>query len=155
MIGREFLTAGNAIFTVEPASNYIEANLRRDVEVKPHYTFRIQHKPAQNGYRENWFVSLLVGPQNTKDYAYVGLLDAKTGQLVLTRKSPHDESQPIVILKRILACLMAGEGHKIEAAGWKVHHEGRCGKCGRTLTVPSSIESGFGEDCLQSMGLAA
>ena len=29
-----------------------------------------------------------------------------------------------------------------------VHHAGRCGRCGRKLTVPTSIESGFGPDCL-------
>jgi hypothetical protein len=29
-----------------------------------------------------------------------------------------------------------------------VHHEGRCGRCGRTLTVPESIESGFGPECI-------
>jgi hypothetical protein len=26
-------------------------------------------------------------------------------------------------------------------------HEGRCGKCGRALTVPESIESGLGPVC--------
>jgi hypothetical protein len=30
----------------------------------------------------------------------------------------------------------------------EVHHEGRCGRCGRALTVPESIESGFGPECI-------
>jgi len=29
----------------------------------------------------------------------------------------------------------------------EIWHEGRCGKCGRQLTVPSSIESGIGPEC--------
>jgi hypothetical protein len=29
-----------------------------------------------------------------------------------------------------------------------VWHESRCGRCGRKLTVPESIESGFGPECL-------
>jgi len=30
----------------------------------------------------------------------------------------------------------------------EVHHEGRCGRCGRALTVPESIKSGFGPECI-------
>ena len=30
-------------------------------------------------------------------------------------------------------------------------HEGRCGKCGRVLTVPTSISTGFGPDCLRRL----
>jgi len=30
-----------------------------------------------------------------------------------------------------------------------VFHEGACGRCGRTLTVPESIASGFGPECIR------
>jgi hypothetical protein len=36
----------------------------------------------------------------------------------------------------------------------EVWHEGKCGKCGRTLTVPSSIESGIGPECMKSLSKA-
>jgi hypothetical protein len=36
-----------------------------------------------------------------------------------------------------------------------VWHEGRCGRCGRKLTVPESIESGFGPECASILGLDA
>lgn len=36
--------------------------------------------------------------------------------------------------------------------GVTVRHEGRCGRCGRTLTVPASIDSGIGPDCAERMG---
>jgi hypothetical protein len=32
-----------------------------------------------------------------------------------------------------------------------VHHENHCGRCGRTLTVPESVERGIGPDCLAKM----
>ena len=32
-----------------------------------------------------------------------------------------------------------------KADGW---HEGRCGRCGRKLTVPESIEAGYGPECI-------
>jgi predicted metal-dependent hydrolase len=35
--------------------------------------------------------------------------------------------------------------------GFNVHHEGKCGRCGRLLTVPSSIESGIGPECSKIM----
>jgi hypothetical protein len=33
----------------------------------------------------------------------------------------------------------------------EVWHEGTCGKCGRALTVPSSIENGLGPECIKSL----
>jgi hypothetical protein len=32
----------------------------------------------------------------------------------------------------------------------EIWHQGRCGKCGKVLTVPKSIESGFGPECSKS-----
>jgi hypothetical protein len=31
----------------------------------------------------------------------------------------------------------------------EIYHEGKCGKCGRKLTVPESITSGYGPDCIR------
>jgi hypothetical protein len=36
--------------------------------------------------------------------------------------------------------------------GYKVQHAGRCGRCARTLTVPSSIELGLGPECATKGG---
>jgi hypothetical protein len=33
---------------------------------------------------------------------------------------------------------------------FEVWHEGKCGKCGRALTVPSSILTGIGPECSKS-----
>ena len=32
-----------------------------------------------------------------------------------------------------------------------IHHENRCGRCGKRLTVPESIESGYGPECIKLM----
>ena len=37
--------------------------------------------------------------------------------------------------------------------GVSIWHEGHCGRCGRTLTVPASIASGFGPDCAALLGI--
>jgi hypothetical protein len=33
----------------------------------------------------------------------------------------------------------------------EIWHEGKCGKCGRPLTVPSSIITGIGPDCVKKL----
>lgn len=34
----------------------------------------------------------------------------------------------------------------------EVYHEGRCGRCAKRLTVPGSIEVGYGPECIDIMG---
>ena len=99
-----------------------------------------------------FFVSLLTGPQNESDYSYIGVLNPKTGEVRLTKASKFSEGTMVVrLLRRTLARVWAGEQEAIEAAGFRVHHEGRCCRCGRTLTVPSSVESGIGPECAEMM----
>ena len=37
-------------------------------------------------------------------------------------------------------------------AGFEFWHEGRCARCSRRLTVPESISSGFGPECIKLVG---
>ena len=39
--------------------------------------------------------------------------------------------------------------------GYEARHEGRCARCGRALTVPESIDSGFGPECARKVAAAA
>lgn len=150
MITREFLTAGNALFTIEPAAKFVAAT-----NCNPHYTFKIVHKPASDRWPESWLVCMLIGPDNENDYVCVAKLDARYGHVNLTRNSKLTPATTAYqILQRVVARIFAGEQKAIEDAGWKVHHEGRCGRCGRTLTVPESIESGIGPDCASRMRAA-
>lgn len=145
MIGYEFVTAGNATFTVrQPAS----------APGNPHYTFRVRKKEANPPYPEAYFVSLLTGPDNDSAYTYLGVLNPQTGEVRLTKKSAYaEDSYPVRLLRRVLACLLAGKGLAITAAGYDVMHEGKCGRCGRTLTVPESLDNGIGPECIKLMGL--
>ncbi len=34
----------------------------------------------------------------------------------------------------------------------EIWHEGRCGRCNRKLTVPESVASGFGPECIGKIG---
>ena len=35
----------------------------------------------------------------------------------------------------------------------EVRHEGRCGKCARKLTTPESVDTGFGPECSDQLGI--
>lgn len=138
MLTRDFILAGKAIFTV---SN----------RVGERYTFRVTHKEGSARYQETWFVALLTGPDNTTSYTYMGMLSPNDGAVHLTRNSRfNDESKPVRVIRWVLEIVWNGGELP---AGYKLQHEGRCGKCGRMLTVPESIESGIGPECAKRLAL--
>lgn len=139
-VSKEFVTAGNATFTVECPAN----------SPKPHYTFKVRLKEADGKYPEAYFVSMLTGSDNESDYSYVGKLDTFTGQVALTKASKlTPESYAFRLLNRILARIWGDDHAAYQQHGYKTHHEGKCCRCGRRLTVPSSIESGWGPECIK------
>jgi hypothetical protein len=140
-IGKDFLLAGRAIFTV--------ANPKGE-----RYTFKVTKKDAQEGSRytqPTYFISLLTGSDNENDYTYMGIVS--NGRVVVTKASRFTvTSIPVQVAEWVIRLMLAD---RTVPAGYFLGHEGRCGRCGRTLTVPSSLISGLGPDCLGKMGLAA
>lgn len=136
-IGKDFILAGRAVFTVAG----------RDKR----FTFRVNAKPPQEGSRytePSYFVSVLTGG-GERPYAYVGILDTRNGQVKFTKGSTIKPTAPAAIaLQWTLARVWAGQALPAPAA---IYHEGRCGRCGRPLTVPESILTGFGPECARRM----
>ncbi len=131
---RTFITAGRAIFTLQG----------RDAR----YTFRVSRRGGaggDGGWPPLYFVSLLTGSDNTADYTYMGMLDATSGYLRLTHASPYTaESTPVIALRWALPIVWTGSTLPAPA---RLMHVGRCGRCGRALTVPESIDAGIGPEC--------
>lgn len=154
MISKEFVLGGRAIFTIEPSAEYVSKMSAKQIKVQPHYTYKVnikkEHlKPGAGPTRPNmFFVSLLTGPDNTRDYSYLGKLNPGTGEVALTKASAFNkETQPVIIVQRVLKCIWSAETDNITNAGWNVHHEGRCCKCARLLTDPVSVTLGIGPEC--------
>ena len=138
-IARSFMLGGRAIFTLVS-----EATGTR-------YTYRVaQGKPRPGDSRPApFFVSLLTGPDNTSEYTYMGMLDPSSGAVRLTRASQYTaDTVPVRALDWCMRIVFSGR----VPAGVRIYHCGRCARCGRLLTVPTSIESGFGPECLAKMG---
>lgn len=142
MIGPDFITAGKATFTISG----------KDAR----FTFRVSRKDPEPGSRytqPTYFVGLLSGPDNTSDYRYLGILDPLTGYVRLTRGSKVTHAAPSV--KAIQWALPKLWQRVPMPPSFRIHHEGHCGRCGRALTVPTSIETGFGPECADKLGIAA
>jgi len=142
MISKEFLTAGKAIFTVTLAND-------------EHMTYRVnQPKPdlygAKKGQPKPFFIGKLTGPDNTNSYSYLGILDPETLEVKITRNSKYtDTSEAVKVLKLALESIRLGV-HETKIKD--ILHCGYCGRCGRLLTVPESIQTGIGPECAGRMG---
>jgi hypothetical protein len=132
---RRFIFGGKAKVTV------------RSKKTGTRFTFRIQAKDDGKIF----FVSLLTGSNNEADYRYMGhIFNDGHHTYRHGRKSKIDESAPgAVAFRWVYAQILKGNmPEQLE-----VWHEGSCGRCGRTLTVPESIATGFGPECAGKVGL--
>ena len=106
------------------------------------YTYKITEADKRNpNDAPVYFVSLLNGPDNWSNYAYIGMI--KNNLFAWTGKSKVSQEAPSFIgFDFCFKALVAGS-----MRGFEIWHEGKCGRCGRKLTVPESIASGIGPEC--------
>lgn len=137
-----FLLAGNAYFTL------------KSLKTQTRYTYRVsiadcnECKKAMHSctcaVKKPWlyFVALLTGSDNNSDYSYLGVI--RGAGFALTKKSKMKiDSAPVVAFNYAYNNLKKAH----IPALLEFWHEGRCGRCGRRLTVPESIAAGIGPEC--------
>ena len=148
-----FVVAGNATFTISPTPAAIAHFMGKGQDCLDHYTYKVHRKEGmwQGKPSVTWFVSLLTGPDNWSNYTYMGLLNHEAMSLRLTAKSKYtSDSVPVAVLRRLFKALAPGYDGPPLPEGY-VYHAGKCGRCGRKLTVPSSIENGIGPECMKKV----
>jgi hypothetical protein len=122
----KFILAGNATFTLW--------NTKKGT----HLTYKIR---VSKDDPDLFFVSILTGPDNWTNYTYLGVIKDKIYWYGKKSKISKDSQSARTFewfynnLNRLPLAL-------------QVLHEGKCGRCGRKLTVPESITSGFGPECI-------
>jgi len=127
---KDFMFAGKSIFTLESTSGVW-------------YTYKVSglEKP-KNKYEENLrFVAVLRGP-GINSYSYMGKL--YNGVFSFTPKSKF--TKDAVCVKAFLYFFKKLKENNLDPR-INFYHMGICGRCGRALTVPSSIQFGFGPHC--------
>ena len=142
-IAKGFILAGNAYFTV------------RSAKTGTRYTYRVNRadctrcgkKDCQCWAHPTYFVALLTGPDNEGDYTYLGMLRENLFRLTWASKM-DDGSRPVRAFRWVWGALSVGR----YPAQVEIWHEGRCGRCGRKLTVPESVERGIGPECAAKGG---
>ena len=134
---RKFALAGNATITI------------RSCRSQTRFTFKIRTPKNPHQGNSIWFVSLLRGQDNTSDYSYLGQIRAN-GAYDHGRKSRvTQQAESVKAFMWFWRAVQAQRDDLFDLL--EVWHEGRCGRCGKKLTVPSSIESGFGPECIKMM----
>ncbi len=137
----KFMIAGKAIFTI------------KSLRTGTHFTFKVD-RCAEKGKEHMHFVSVLTGPDNTdwrlyKNFALI-FTDHAQPKLVFTRAPKIALDSPSVkAFAWTWEKLQFGFGHR----DLEIWHAGACGRCGRMLTHPTSIASGFGPECIGKVGL--
>lgn len=131
-----FLLAGRALFTV--------SNARGD-----HFTYKVTSpRNAHPKYGRSYFVSVKAAGEGWP-YKYIGILDPVKGTIKCTAKSnflPGTKEYDVAnwATSAVINGKLIPDTHQIQ-------HAGMCGKCGRTLTTPESIERGIGPECWARM----
>lgn len=129
-----YVLAGNSTFTLHSA------------KTGKHYTYRCRKAAQEHLY----YLELLVGADNTKDYRYIGCYYDNTRAFVAAL--PWKTRVTITWPSAMRAIRFLFKKLYNIPANLHVYHEGRCGCCGRKLTTPESIACGLGPECRKRIG---
>lgn len=121
-----FALAGNAIFTLQGK------------------TSRFTYRARVSEDKKMFFVSLMTGPDNESSYQYLGFVRNAGHEWVHGTKSKIAANAPGSRAFAWFWSRLTGNKPLTDMEFW---HEGKCGRCGRRLTVPASIERGIGPEC--------
>lgn len=130
---RRFVLAGNARFTLVSKTTGAR------------FTYRLA-APRGNKDAGISFLSVLTDSDNVDGYTFIGTRFA-TGAYRHGHRSSISPGATSAKTARWFIELLGDASRTALPAALEVWHEGRCGRCGRVLTVPESIANGIGPEC--------
>lgn len=126
-----FIYAGNALFTI----------VSRKTDTR--FTFKVAAARGERDKSTVRFVKVLNGLDNTSSYLYLGYVKTNQPGVMFAGNKGHPGAESFKALAWSINKIVAGK----MPDGLEFYHSGKCGCCGRTLTVPESIKSGLGPIC--------
>lgn len=129
---RRFALGGKSLITLQSGNTGV------------HFTYSIQRSANDNNL---YFIKLLNGQDNTKDYTYIGCYYSDNSYFNPAKKYKGADKMSWPPSLRAIEYFLRVIDNVPD--NLKVFHEGRCGVCGRRLTTPDSIERGIGPECLK------
>ena len=97
-----------------------------------------------------FFVKAMTGSDNETSYTYIGYVFGNDPQTMRRGAKGRMEDpktkigQSVIYFNWLLRQLFGNSDNFNQIHFW---HHGTCGRCGRRLTVPASIENGIGPEC--------
>lgn len=114
---------------------------------KAHVTFlntktdnRFTFKVKKHKKDDIFFISVLTGGS---EYSFIG--SVKNGYKHSKKSAIGSDAQSVKVFQFVIDKLKSNTLPEFI----EVWHEGCCGRCGRRLTVPDSIVTGFGPECVR------
>ena len=133
-----YSTAGNATITLKSQ----KTNTR--------FTYKIQKpKEIQQGSPIKFFVKLMNGPDNENSFQYLGCIYTNNAYRIGKKSKITAVAPSAVAFNWFWNHVVAQK--RLPPDTIEIWHSGSCGRCGRTLTVPESVSSGFGPECIKHM----
>ena len=134
---KSFALAGKSIFTLVSK------------KTGARFTYKVKRSKKPSG--PSHFVQVRTDTNGLGDYSYLGAIwDSSIYGHGRRSDIPPDDLKARAA-KWIFSSLVSGKLPE----GCEFWHEGRCGRCGRPLTVPASIASGIGPECERKMECVA
>jgi hypothetical protein len=132
-----FILAGNSTFTIlKPSTG-------------GRFTYHVSIPKDKTPETSNiWFVSVLTGSDNEHNYSYIGYIKIVNQRHTFihggSKAKANLEAASVVVFNGVFNTMLT---HGMLSSKLEVWHEGKCGRCGRKLTVPESIKNGIGPEC--------
>lgn len=139
MIGKEFITAGKALFTVK-----LNEAFQKKTQ-KTHFTYLVKANKASQAFD----VYVLNGPDNTKHYTKIGQMIQDRGFVASNFSVYAKDDIRVRLFDRVSARLLKDEAEEINKTGFEVKHCNKCARCSRLLTTPISCDLGIGPECIK------
>lgn len=132
---RKSVLAGNAILTFESK------------KTGTYFTFKVRARRFSNNAFATYMVQVLTGSDNESSYTYIGHVFETTPTIFHHGKKSRvsAEAPSVKAFKYVFENLMGECDEKLQSVA--VYHQGKCCRCGRTLTTPESIQRGLGPEC--------
>ncbi len=124
----DFLLAGAATFTI------------KNEKTGNRFTFR----SSRSDDNQRYYISVLGGPGNRRNYFFIGTIFNKTTFRHGRKSVIGRGAQSVRVFEWLWKTLNNSKALPEAVTFW---NEGMCGRCGRELTVPESIASGYGARC--------
>lgn len=129
---RDYILGGNAVVTLVSK------------RTGDRFTYRVRRAPGREGQPAGqplpFFVSVLTGPDNQRDYKYLGTIFPDG-----YRHGKKSQFTPEAPSAKAWSWTWA----HLDTDQVEVWHEGQCSRCGRALTDPESIQRGLGPICAE------